>query len=609
MSAPRLILCGGARVAFSKAKRWTEHRPVRLSIGKGPGDVHLKSGDIPNKLVAPLPARASDLLEIAAYVFTADQAVSRGGDSSFEYGQKWRRNLRFKIPVRDTAFWSDRATLELLTSTLGFLSDDDYEFEFEKNSSPAPIESYLPFGKSQGNPIEEVMLFSGGLDSFCGAVQEVVVGQRRVALVSHVPTGKIGKPQRELVAALAAHAKSGSAPLHVPVRLNKGKELGIDNAQRTRSFVFAAMAGAVARGFGLSRFRFYENGPVSFNLPIAAELVGGRASRTTHPLTIKRLRELLTLVYGVPFEIENPFLWRTRTEILEQLKSTALAPHCAKTISCAHTKERTVQHSHCGRCSQCIDRRFAARAAGMRNDDDPVEMYAAGLDMPCRDEVHRTLIERYVGSVLKIRSITTVTGFLAQYGEVGRVLSSLPGPTAAAADLVFQLHRRHADQVHLAVVSIIQSEASRIADHSVPHDSPLGILARVAPPSSGSPSPSSADGAPGATEAPIKPSYHRSPVADDERLVACFRDKECFLGNTMELKLFGRLARRPGTYVTTETLFKDVWGGNTRTKNTVHKTASILRRKLRDAGMADMLTIDGKQRDRLAMHISADGKS
>lgn len=619
MSAPRLILCGGAR-ASSTAKRWSGGRPIRLSIGKGAGDVHLRSGDIPNKLVAPLPPRALDLLEIAAYVFTADQAVTRGGDSSFEYGQKWRRHLRFEIPVRDTAFWKSAAAVEALTSALGFLSDDDYEFAFTKNTSPSPAESYLPFAPvgGHGSPIEEVMLFSGGLDSFCGAVQEVVVGQRRVALVSHVSTGKIGKPQRELVSALASHAKSGRAPVHVPVRLNKGKDLGLDNAQRTRSFVFATMAGLVARGLGLSRIRFYENGPISFNLPIAGELVGGRASRTTHPLTIKRLRELLSLVFEVQFEIENPFLWKTRTEILKQLSTTALSASCAKTISCAHTKERTKQHSHCGRCSQCIDRRFAAIAAGMSNDDDPVEMYAAALDTPCRDEVHRTLVERYVGTVLKIRSITSVPAFIAQYGEVGRVLSSLPGTTAAAADQVFQLHRRHAEQVHRAVVALVKQEAVRIVDGEVPHDSPLGIIARLAPPVVASSAPAPASTSPTTEASPSEPppsgggaesSYYKVPTVDDEHLKACFQDKECFLGNTMELKLFGRLARRPGTYVSIETLFQDVWEGHIRTKNAVHKCASILRRKLRDAGMDGLLKIEGKQRDRLAMHISSGGKS
>ena len=35
-------------------------------------------------------------------------------------------------------------------------------------------------------------------------------------------------------------------------------------------------------------------------------------------------------------------------------------------------------HSHCGCCSQCLDRRFGALAAGL-GEDDPEEMYEVDL--------------------------------------------------------------------------------------------------------------------------------------------------------------------------------------------------------------------------------------
>lgn len=607
MSAPHVILCGGAPLS-STARRWADVRPIKLSIGTGKRDVHLKSGDIPARLFEPLSSRALDLLEIAAFVFTADQAASRGGDRSFEYGQSWRRNFRFEIPVRDLAFWRSNEVVRCLSSTLGFLSDDDYEFAFTRNASPAASEAYLPFspGKPDAAGVEEVMLFSGGLDSFCGAVQEIAVGQRRVALVSHVSSTKVGKPQRDLVTALSKNAAAGRAPLHIPVTLNKGKALTVDNTQRTRSFVFAAMAGIVARAIGLDRIRFYENGTVSFNLPITGELVGGRASRTTHPRTIKMLRELLTLVFGVPFEIENPFLWRTRADIMEQLKSSGLSSHCAKTISCAHTKERTTQHSHCGRCSQCIDRRFAALAAQMSDDEDPAVMYAASLDTPCRDELHRTLIERYIGTVLRLRTMTSAQELMAQVGEVARTLSSLPGPAASVAEQVFALHKRHADQVHGALVGLVRGAAQRLVDGDVPHESPLGIVLRLAPRlAEGTAAPLAA--IPPSSNEP--PKTYATPTADRETFTARFREASCPLGNTVEFRFFERLARKPGVFVSIERLLEDVWEGNVRGKNTVHKCASNLRRLLSKHHLDGLLSIDGKQRGHYAMQISADGKN
>jgi hypothetical protein len=52
------------------------------------------------KMAADLPPLLVDLLEIAAYVYSADQAVPKGGTQSFDYGNSWDRSLRFRIAVR-----------------------------------------------------------------------------------------------------------------------------------------------------------------------------------------------------------------------------------------------------------------------------------------------------------------------------------------------------------------------------------------------------------------------------------------------------------------------------------------------------------------------------
>ena len=61
----------------------------------------------------------------------------------------------------------------------------------------------------------------------------------------------------------------------------------IEKTQRTRSFLFASLAFVLARMFGKERFTFFENGVISFNLPIAGDVLGARATRTTHPRVIR----------------------------------------------------------------------------------------------------------------------------------------------------------------------------------------------------------------------------------------------------------------------------------------------------------------------------------
>src|SRR4029077_18177 len=114
---------------------------------------------------------ATDLLEVAAYVYAADQAVTRGGTVVVDYGDSWRRRFRFEIPVRCPDVWNRPEVQEALTSALGFLIDDEYEFGFHRATDPVRGESYLFDAVApDGSEFQEVVLFSGGLDSLCGAV-------------------------------------------------------------------------------------------------------------------------------------------------------------------------------------------------------------------------------------------------------------------------------------------------------------------------------------------------------------------------------------------------------------------------------------------------------
>jgi hypothetical protein len=177
-------------------------------------------------------------------------------------------------------------------------------------------------GGPEGEDFQEVVPFPGGLDSLGGAVQEILQGQRKVALVSHRPVSKLYSCQKALVAALGDRLTDPRLrPLHVAVEVNKGKSLGRDFTQRSRSFLFAAVAVVVARLFGLRRVRFYENGVTSLNLPISPQVLGGRATRTTHPRVLDGFGRLFSLLMGCEFVVENPFLWKTKAEVLAGIKA------------------------------------------------------------------------------------------------------------------------------------------------------------------------------------------------------------------------------------------------------------------------------------------------
>ena len=319
------------------------------------------------------------------------------------------------------------------------------------------------------------MLFSGGLDSLGGAVHELVTGKRSIALVSHRSSAKIDAKQQQLVRDLAA--RSPRKPLHVPVWVNKDKALGREYTQRSRSFLFAALGAVVARLFDLWRIRFYENGVVSINLPISAQVVGGRATRTTHPRVLNGFAEIFSAVFEKPFAVENPFRWKTKAEVVEVIRAGGCGDLVKHSVSCTHVWDMTTLHTHCGTCSQCIDRRFATLAAGCTDKEDPPEMYAVDLlrgERPPGDS--RTMLESYISTAKRVRTMSD-SAFFASFGEAHRVIRHVRGMSAdgAAAELL-NLYRRHAAAVFKVITDAMAMHAPEIASGSVP-SSCLLILA------------------------------------------------------------------------------------------------------------------------------------
>src|SRR5262249_46190508 len=190
-------------------------------------------------------------LEIATYVYCADQATSRGGDAQVGMGAAWRRSFRFVIPVRNPNHWNSRQVLEPLCDMLSFLSEDDYAFEFEKATSSVPLNAYLELSGDEAAEFkaDEVGLFSGGLDSLGGAVEELSTNARRVALVSHRSSSKIFGHQKQLVAELKA--RFPKRLMHVPVLVTRHEPLPVqEHTQRSRSFLYTALACVVAQLLG-----------------------------------------------------------------------------------------------------------------------------------------------------------------------------------------------------------------------------------------------------------------------------------------------------------------------------------------------------------------------
>jgi hypothetical protein len=167
LMAERLVICGGLP-ATSPGKKDI----IALDVNApdhAANRVKLKLSDISARMVENVPPVLIDLLEIAAYVYCADQVTGRGGDTLPDMGRDWRRRFRFRVPVRRPDLWGHLEVLDLLVETLSFLSEDDYAFDFVQHPDPAPagLQPYLDFegAADAGFVPDDIILFSGGLDS------------------------------------------------------------------------------------------------------------------------------------------------------------------------------------------------------------------------------------------------------------------------------------------------------------------------------------------------------------------------------------------------------------------------------------------------------------
>jgi hypothetical protein len=209
-----LVLCSGA----SGQPRGGENC-FNLNLHGASANVRLEIQDISRRLLANISDVHTDLLEIASYIYAADGAISRGGKTDSRLGAMWRRKLRFVIPVRQPKLWSSDPAFAALVDTISYLSEDDYEFEFRLLTNPPPVETYFRLSTTNDAKFtpDEVILFSGGLDSLAGTVEHIVAHGKKIALVSHRFATKITHAQNNLIGQLRRRFGAHRIlPAHVP---------------------------------------------------------------------------------------------------------------------------------------------------------------------------------------------------------------------------------------------------------------------------------------------------------------------------------------------------------------------------------------------------------
>lgn len=306
-----------------------------------------------------------DILYISLFVFGIDRIIQR------KFAEDcWSRNIKAYIPVLEIEKWNKNK--ELFQELLNFLSGDIWniefrereltEFEFKKNND-------ILNSKEKGKVYKNICMFSGGLDSFIGAIDLLNIKENENTLfVSHYGGGKGTKEYQDIlrnkfIEKYNVHEEDYYSFFAVA---RDGKE----DTTRTRSLMFFSHAISIATSMQDSvELIIPENGVISLNIPLTNSRLGTSSTRTTHPYYLYLLQELLNNL-GINVNIKNPYQFLTKGEMIIECKDIEfLKDNIVNTMSCSHPDigrmKGEVESCHCGYCLPCTIRRAAIMKSGI----------------------------------------------------------------------------------------------------------------------------------------------------------------------------------------------------------------------------------------------------
>mgnify|MGYP002777832639 CR=1 FL=1 len=315
---------------------------------------------------------ALDLLVIACAAYAADTSINRHKNSE----DGWTRQFHLFVPVSELGAWN--AQQRLIEEILNFLTGDLWRISFRQSTQPITV------AKRQQKPTsyvtDTVCLFSGGMDSFIGAMKMLNEGKRPL-LVGHAKSSDVSHFRNEAGNALRQRfAALEPRIVQAFVRCEKPRVDGVairgENTERGRSFLFLAIGAVCASALPVDgkKKKLYipENGFIALNLPLTPLRMGAYSTRTAHPYYLKLMRQLFDGL-EMDLDLENPFEDKTKGEMLLDSGDPGFVANAA-TMSCSRPSTRNAKVEgagmrHCGRCVPCIIRRAALRKAKILDDN------------------------------------------------------------------------------------------------------------------------------------------------------------------------------------------------------------------------------------------------
>ena len=304
-----------------------------------------------------------DLLTIAGVVAFSDRRVART--------VRWSRHLELDIPVHNPDKWNKSSIKKPLIELLNYLTGDRWEFRFSQRQfdDARARQAYLMEGKKLPQDAI-VMPFSGGLDSF-----SAFASLKESGAVIYLINTETVSTNKQLVRTLIKNAQNEEHSAWVPLHI--GTRSHAESTYRTRTFLFMVVAALACKLAGGRRLLIPESGQGSLG-PCLTRTGSEYPYRGTYPKFVSLLHRWLMVIWpDSSIKIEQPYLWKTKSQLLMALTGTKYADMWLQTTSCPRNLRwskkskfeniRTIP-PQCGVCSNCIQRRVALFNAGLNHN-------------------------------------------------------------------------------------------------------------------------------------------------------------------------------------------------------------------------------------------------
>ncbi|MER6590623.1 7-cyano-7-deazaguanine synthase [Micromonospora purpureochromogenes] len=340
------------------------------------------------------PIWAQDLLQVARAIYLADKLSLR-----FDADDSWTRQIDLSVQVTEVDAWTGRAA-ELLSQLTETLTADRWAIHVHPGAVAWPHQGRV----LTAPPVEEVALFSGGLDSSAYAAERSQVSGGDLLAVSYYEP-QWGMQQERVLSTIRNSSPRNIRQFKASQQV-RAQQRELEPSARTRGLLYMATAVYLAAAHDVPQVAVPENGQLALNPALTPARVAACSTRSVHPYTLSLLNELIRALGG-SVAVVNPYLHLTKGEVCRRALDAEMpaAALTGLTLSCGHPPRDQLE-LHCGHCYPCLVRRSGLLAA-LGSDDTPYAKDAWTVSDDLDAAVDRRALHRWLHRPFGMRDLIT----------------------------------------------------------------------------------------------------------------------------------------------------------------------------------------------------------